>query len=150
MNLEEFVLAIAAPWISKPYLWGGNGVLGIDCSGLALELGKSLGLHLPKDTTAQGLYDTLKPSDGSSEGVLHAGSFVFYGKDVRSITHVTFMLNSFLALGADGGDSSCISAIRAEQIGAFVKVRPYNYRPDVVAIVLPSYPIQVEQLFQAR
>lgn len=120
--------------------------MGIDCSGLALELGKSLGLHLPKDTTAQGHHDAIASAQ-CSEGVLHAGAFVYYGKNKDSITHVAFMINSFLAIGADGGDSSCTSLARAEILGAFVKLRPYNYRGDVVSILLPEYPLPLQQAF---
>ncbi|MBS2545520.1 C40 family peptidase [Catenulispora sp. NL8] len=67
-------IAFAAAQIGKPYVWGGTGVPGYDCSGLTQAAYRSAGVEIPRVAT-----------DQYSEGVkvdlksLLPGDLVFYG-----------------------------------------------------------------------
>lgn len=130
----------AKTFLGNNYLWGGDSPLkGFDCSGLVLECLKSIGFVSAKtDMTAQGLYQFFIVN-GLSAGVKE-GAICFYGKSAREIVHVALMLNTQQIIEAGGGDSSTTSLDAAKQQGAFVRVRPYNYRNDLVAIIQPNYP----------
>lgn len=129
--LKQYLMS----FLGVPYRWGGSGFGGIDCSGLAIEYIKAAGLNPPfKDATAQGIYNWLLTCPGKSE--TKAGAFVFYGKNKASISHITIMVDDFYCIGANGGTSSCITWADAVKLNAFVKIRPYNYRADLVDVFL--------------
>ena len=84
-------IAYATAQIGKPYLWGGTGPLGYDCSGLVMMAYRAAGIGLPR-TTAQQIYvgttvyslSQLQPgdllftpgSDGTAEHPGHVGMFI--------------------------------------------------------------------------
>ena len=68
------IVAEAQRQLGKPYVWGGNGPLVFDCSGLAIWcLNHGGGLHIA-DTTAEGLRHM-----GKSVSSPAAGDIVFFG-----------------------------------------------------------------------
>ena len=126
----------AISFIGVPYKWGGsNPITGFDCSGFIQELLASVGLDPAGDQSAQSLYDHF--SNKGLQNIKELGSLVFYGKDLKNITHITMMLDPYRCIGANSGDSSTVNAQEAAKRNAFIKVRPYNYRSDVVAIIRP-------------
>ena len=87
----------AAHWalaqIGKPYVYGGTGPDGFDCSGLVMSAYGAVGIHLPR--VAQDQYDagpllaagaTLEPGDvvffGTPSGITHDGIYVGNGNMV--------------------------------------------------------------------
>lgn len=79
------LLKEADRWIGVPYLYGGNGKDGVDCSGFVLQVYKSaLGIGLPRNSAKQQEYATLTSLDNLREGDL-----VFFtvrgGKDVGHV-----------------------------------------------------------------
>lgn len=50
------VLAYAQAQLGKPYIWGGSGPEGYDCSGLTLRAYQTIGINLPHNSAAQANY----------------------------------------------------------------------------------------------
>jgi cell wall-associated NlpC family hydrolase len=87
-------IAYAAAQLGKPYLWGGVGPVGYDCSGLVMMAYEAAGISLPR-TTFQRVYagvpvysfTVLKPgdllftpgSDGTAADPSHVGMYVGSG-----------------------------------------------------------------------
>ena len=130
MKISEYLLS----FVGRPYIWGGDGSGecdgGFDCSGLVLEGLWAFGLYGGSDTTAQGLYKSLR-----AEGWIpvprfleNDGDVLFFGKDTAHITHTAMALGDGLMVEAGGGGSKCKSVATSS---GMVRVRPI--REDVVA-----------------
>jgi cell wall-associated NlpC family hydrolase len=77
-------LAFAAQQLGTPYLWGGTGRGGYDCSGLVQAAYRAAGIGLPR--VAQDQFDAgpVVPGDGDVE----PGDLLFYGTSTGSVEHV--------------------------------------------------------------
>ncbi len=78
-------VTFALQQLGKPYIWGGNGPVGYDCSGLALaswEHGADVGFARVADDQ----YETA--GTAVSYGNLRAGDLVFWGTDHAAWTSV--------------------------------------------------------------
>ena len=51
--LEDDAVAVAERFLGMPYLWGGRGADGIDCSGLVQVALAATGISVPRDTDMQ-------------------------------------------------------------------------------------------------
>jgi cell wall-associated NlpC family hydrolase len=128
----------ALSFIGLPYIWGGDdAVAGFDCSGLVQELLAAIGADPAGDQNAQTLHDHFLAN--GKLGVMGLGALVFYGKSTKEISHIVMMLDDKSCIGADGGGSTTVDRAAAIKANAFVKVRPFDYRKDMVAIVMPDY-----------
>jgi cell wall-associated NlpC family hydrolase len=134
----KLLIDYAMQFVGTPYKWGGSTHDGIDCSGLVQEILMSVGLDPSGDQTAQGLYDYFRKAVRNP--VRGPGALVFYGKGERQITHIAFMIDEIRMIEAGGGGSQTLSRSDAERDNAFVRVRPYNRRKDIVDIVMIDYP----------
>lgn len=133
-NKEIFILA-CMQYLTLPYKWGGDDpIKGFDCSGLIQELYSMVNLDPSGDQTAQGLHDWFKLKD---MGGRKLGTLCFYGKHIGSITHVGMLLDDFLMIEAGGGGSKTNTPDDAASQNAYVRIRPYNRRADLVAVVTP-------------
>ncbi|HVV77955.1 MAG TPA: C40 family peptidase [Mycobacteriales bacterium] len=79
---------VALSQIGTPYIWGGEGAGGFDCSGLVQYAYAKAGLALPR--TAQQQYDATPHLAADSE--LQPGDLVFFGADTTAIDHVGIAL----------------------------------------------------------
>jgi len=137
MNLPPFLMrriAIKRAWtlLDLPYSWGGDDpIAGFDCSGLIIELLKSVG-RLPRkfDCRAKDLFNMFPKVDKPRSGCL-----VFYGKE--EITHVEFCINRWLAMGASGGGSKVNDRLTAIKYNAFIKLRPIKRDRRIIGYVDP-------------
>lgn len=127
-----------------PYHWGaeqGGGddpILGFDCSGYCSELLRAAGiLGYQERLSAQAIYDRL--ANNGSVGAWGLGSFSFYGKDVRSITHIGFCIDGFFMLEFGGGDHTTATPVVAATQNAFGRLRPIRFRKDFLQVVKPFY-----------
>ncbi len=70
--------------LGKPYIWGGDGPVGYDCSGLALASWESVGVSFARVSDDQ--YHTAGVAMSMSD--LQAGDLVFWGSDESDWTTV--------------------------------------------------------------
>lgn len=135
----ETLVKYALSFLGKNYLWGGsNPLTGFDCSGLVDEILESCSMGLSLKPNAQSLYNHyLVHGVGSNK---EAGSLVFYGKNEKSISHVAFMIDEHRVIEAGHGGSTTVSKEAAALQGAFVRIRPWNHRGDIVGVIKPNYP----------
>lgn len=134
------VIDYAMSMVGTPYKWGGNGPDGYDCSGFIQEVLASVGQQPPIDKSSQELFEFYaKISKPLARHRPRAGSLVFYGSGINHITHVDFAIDAYRVVGAIGGNMATRTVEQARAKGAFVKVRPINYRPDIVAVLFPNY-----------
>ena len=119
MKLIEIALRVAWSYVGTPYRWGGDDFSGVDCSGLCIEILKSVGI-LPRkyDTTAKGLFKMFAAKQTNNPS---AGCLVFWG---NPIYHVEFCIDEQHTIGASGGGSKTLTKEDAIRDNAYVKVRP--------------------------
>lgn len=135
----EFLPLLAIQYLNIPYIFGGKNCLtGLDCSGLACELLASLGI-IPRNEEmgSQVLHDFLITR--SVDGEICLGSLAFYGASSSKIDHVAMFLDTHLVIEAAHGDQTTTTLAAAQARNARVRVSPYNYRKDLVAVLRPKY-----------
>ena len=98
---EAHLIDFAYNFNGQPYLWGGNSMKGVDCSGFSGAVYYSMGMFLPRDASQQvkqgddvpytvkavevngTSYQTMETDE------LKVGDLLFFGnKDKGSVTHV--------------------------------------------------------------
>lgn len=91
-----------------PYVYGGNGKYGIDCSALTQRIYKSVGVTLPR--TAQGQYDAVRHIPDHEA---RPGDLVFFAGTYDSgtyITHVGLYVGGGRFFHASSGEGCCCFA----------------------------------------
>jgi len=127
MTKREIALSYLKTLQGLPYKWGGNdSIEGYDCSGLAVEMLKSVGIiENNADFTAQGLSLRFTETD-----YLFDGNLVFWDWDNDGVVdHVEIIAHTdedgqVFTIGASGGGSATTSPQVASQHDAYVKLRP--------------------------
>ena len=134
---REMFLALAWQYLGTFYKWGGDDPSGFDCSGLVIELAKSVGI-LPTsgDYRACDLWTRWKYLSVPDP---RPGDVVFFGRD-GNVTHVEIcvLARPMLSIGASGGGSATRDEQDAIDQNAFIKVRPIYGRGvshEVIGIV---------------
>ncbi len=136
--MKEIIQA-AMQFLFIPYIYGGKNVFtGLDCSGLVCEILKMTPVA-PWDfeRNAQGIHDYFL--DHSFKEKKGPGALAFYGTDCQNITHVGFMVNDSTIMEAGHGNSQILNKEEAVAIEANVRLRPINYRADLVCVLCPKY-----------
>ena len=89
-------VAFACAQIGKPYVWGGNGDPGFDCSGLTKAAYAAASITLPRTAQTQYNAGPLIPRGVS----LQPGDLVFFGTSPTNVTHVSIALGGTLMVNA--------------------------------------------------
>ncbi len=119
-------------YLGIPYIWGGDNPLeGFDCSGLACEILRAHGKLDKTDYSAAGLFELFKDNQTKD---YKRGCLAFYGKSLTSINHVAVLISPTTIIEAGGGNSECINVDVAAMRGACVRLRPVNYRKDLLVV----------------
>lgn len=133
-TLRDYALS----YLGTPYKWGGETYDGIDCNGFVQQVLKSVGIA-PKDRlTSQGLLDYFDKLAALYDRP-GLGSLAFYGESTTKIDHVALMLDNYRVIEAGGGDHLTLTRDDAIARNAFVRIRLLKHRPDLVAVLRPSY-----------
>ena len=131
--MKKIASFLALHFVGSAYTWGGDdAIAGFDCSGLIIEILKSVG-KLPRkgDWTAGGLFLRFRDKKVM---VAKEGCLVFYAKN-NKVNHVEYVWKRGLTIGASGGGSTTLTKQDAIEQNAYVKVRPM--RVGYYAIVNP-------------
>jgi hypothetical protein len=139
-TLRSAALFVWESYLGVPYLWGGDDPLaGVDCSGLALEGLKAVGLVSRElDTTADGLLHQVFKDQTPVTNVnqLRPGMLVFWGSPIRHVEIVWAVFpDRVLTIGASGGGNATVDRAAAIKQNAYVKIR--RITPGWVAAVDP-------------
>lgn len=139
--VDKLTLEYAKSFLGVPYQWGGASPGGIDCSGLIIEILTAAGVFKQGyDATAQTIYSEYV-KDWPTLLYALPGALAFYGKGLASITHVGMCVDGYRIIEAGGGNEGVRSKDDAWRKGAFVRLRPLNYRKDFLVMLLPRYPL---------
>lgn len=138
----KLLIAYALQFAGINYKWGGNNALeGFDCSGFVQELLASVGMDPQGRDTAQSLYNYFMVKGLGCDCVM--GAIAFYGKSEKEISHVALCIDSNRIIEAGGGDSRTTSKDVAAKQSAQIRIRPINYRSDLIEVIIPNYPAWV-------
>jgi cell wall-associated NlpC family hydrolase len=103
-------VSYALAQLGTPYLWGGDGPGGFDCSGLVQAAYAAAGIQLPR--TAQEQFDAGPPVPAGQQ--LEPGDLVFFGAGASDVTHVGIIVSS-------------TEMVDAPHTGAVVRLEPYDW-----------------------
>jgi hypothetical protein len=81
---DDDPLAVARGFLGTPYVWGGLGPDGIDCSGLVHIAFRAFGVRVPRDAADQAAYAV--PVADPEPGDLY-----FFGRPDEVVSHVGFV-----------------------------------------------------------
>jgi gamma-D-glutamyl-L-lysine dipeptidyl-peptidase len=94
-------LEAARELLGTPYVWGGCGVAGVDCSGLVLAAHRALGVPVPRDAHDQ--MDAATPVPLTER---RRGDLLFFAHPGRPAHHVGFDAGEGLLLHANMGEGT--------------------------------------------
>jgi hypothetical protein len=118
---RKLALNYLQQFIGRWYKWGGDDPSGFDCSGIAIEMLKSVGLF-PRgaDATAATLVHRYKPSTPKP------GALIFRGSPVVHVEVIFAVIgDDILTIGASGGGRDTKTEADAIKRNAFIKMRPW-------------------------
>lgn len=91
------LIAQAKSKLGLPYVWGGNGPNGYDCSGYTKVLYSMIGIELPRTAAEQALIGTRVDLDS-----LQVGDMVFYETYKKGPSHVSIYMGEGKVIHAAG------------------------------------------------
>lgn len=79
------VCELSHRFLGLPYTWGGRSSFGYDCSGFVQMLYRQMGIHLPRDSKDQCVWDGFKEVNIAE---LAPGDLLFFGLSAEKSRHV--------------------------------------------------------------
>lgn len=125
IKFRDYALA----FLGKPYIWGGNGSIGFDCSGFVVECLQAFGVLPNGDWTSQGLLERFSRLGYAKvrKTEIKGLEVCFWGKE--RATHCSIALDDKFMIEAGGGNSRSTSVSNSNGI---VRIRPLTYRTDFI------------------
>ena len=105
-------------------------------SGLVQEILSIFSLDPDGDQTAHGLYLHFRKAEHGTVSAAEPGALCFYGSE-HLVTHIAICFDNGVVLEAGGGGSKTTSYDLAVKQNAFVRLRHYMRRKDLVAVIKP-------------
>jgi cell wall-associated NlpC family hydrolase len=98
LKIREDLISYGLKLLSVPYLWGGRGSFGFDCSGLCQNLFRQVGIEIPRDASKQA--GTGHPISFINDA--QAGDLAFFDNAEGNIIHVGMIIGEGKILHASG------------------------------------------------
>lgn len=95
---REKLVELARMYLNAPYLWGGRGPFGIDCSGFSQVVYAMCGISLPRDAKDQA-------KEGTTLSFIEEalpGDLAFFDNEEGNIIHVGILLGDNYIIHASG------------------------------------------------
>ena len=123
--IKEYALRL----VGKPYIWGGSGSGGFDCSGFVIECLQAFGILPQGDWTSQGLLERFERLGYKKvrKTEITGLEVCFSGKE--SATDCSIALDEEFIIEAGGGTQKCTSA---QNSTGMVRIRPLTWRTDFI------------------
>ncbi|MBP5365664.1 MAG: C40 family peptidase [Bacteroidales bacterium] len=106
---------VAMTFFNMPYLWGGRGFFGIDCSGFTQVVNKIIGKRIPRNAYQQVMIGTDVPFVEEAK----AGDLAFFDNKEGRIVHVGICLGRGEIIHSSG----CVKIDKLDHQGIFVQSR---------------------------
>lgn len=127
----QHLLQTALSLLNTPYLWGGRGPFGIDCSGFTQLVYKLNGYQLPRDARDQ--VELGQPLSFVEEA--QAGDLAFFDNEEGNIVHVGIVMDNLQIIHASG----YVRIDKYDHYGIFNKeIGKYSHSMRVIKHVLPD------------
>jgi cell wall-associated NlpC family hydrolase len=132
---ENFLISLMQD-VGKPYIFGDEGKVGFDCSGLVMKHMPKTGLTFPYDMNANSIMHFVAAQPHTELLLVDRdlGDLAFFG-DKFKITHVGICLNNEFMIEARGGNSSVDTINEALELKAKVEVTQISHRKDLYTIL---------------
>lgn len=121
----DVIEKVAMRYLNTPYLWGGRGPFGIDCSGFSQMVFKFLGIPLRRDAYQQA-------EQGKTVAWLNEarkGDLAFFANEQGRINHVGVLLDSEKIIHASGK----VRIDRMDNYGIFMEEKKsYSHKLKVI------------------